>query len=63
MGYRNGECALYAFLYNNLDEVFHVSNDSRASWSSLWQETNEEFDFMLQNDSDLTHLVGKMFFV
>jgi hypothetical protein len=40
-----------------------VSNNIQASWILLWHETNEKFDFMLQNDFDLVHLVGKMFSV
>jgi hypothetical protein len=43
--------------------VLHVSNDIRASWNLLWQDGSDEFDSMLQNDSDLSHLVGKMVFV
>ena len=49
--------------YNNLDEVLRVSDDILDSWSSSWQEANEEFDAMLRNDSDLAHLAGKMFYV
>jgi hypothetical protein len=63
MGYRDGDRAMYVSPYNNLDEVLHVSDDIRASWSSPWQEASDEFDFMLENDSDLVHFVGKMFFV
>jgi hypothetical protein len=63
MGYRDGDRALYVSIYNNLDEVLHVSDDIQSSWNILWQEVNEEFDTMLQDDSDLAHLVGKMFYV
>jgi hypothetical protein len=49
--------------FNNLDEVLHVSDNIMASWSTLWQEPNEEFDSILRNDSDLAHLAGKIFFV
>jgi hypothetical protein len=63
MGYRDGDRAMYVSPYNNVDEVLLVSEDIRASWSSYWQEANDEFDSMLQNDSDLSHLVGKMFYV
>ena len=63
MGYRDGDRALYVSAYNNLDEQLHVSDDIQASWSTFWQEANEEFDTMLQNDSDLAHLAGKMFYV
>ena len=59
----NSDCALYVHPNNNLDEVFDVSNDIMASWCLLWQEANEEYDVMLQNDSDLAHLAGKMFHV
>ena len=51
MGYRNDDSGMFVF------------DDIRASRSSLWWEANEEFDSMLQNDSDLAHLVGKMFYV
>ena len=34
-----------------------------ATWSPLWQEANAEFDVKLNDDPDLAHLVGKMFFV
>ena len=54
---------MYVSPYNNLDEVLYVSEDIRASLSLLWHEANDEFDSMLQNDSDLSHLVGKMFFL
>ena len=47
MGYRDGDRAMYVSPYNNLDEVLHVSDDIRTSWSSLWQEANEKFDSML----------------
>ena len=63
MGYRDGDRAMYVSLYNNLDEVLLVSDDIRASWSSLWQESSDEFDAMLEKDSDLSQFVGKMFFV
>ena len=63
MGYRDGDRSMYVSPYNDLDEELQVSDDIRASWSSYWQEANEEFDSMLKNDSDLSHLVGKMFFV
>jgi hypothetical protein len=63
MGYRDGDRAMYVSPYNNLDEMLHVFDDIRAFWSLLWQETNDEFDSMLQNVSDLSHLVGKMFIV
>ena len=63
MGYREDDHAIYVSPYNNLDEVFYVSEDVWTSWSLYWQEANDEFDFMLQNDSDLSHLVGKIFFV
>jgi hypothetical protein len=36
MDYRNGDRCLYVSLYNNLDEVLHVSDNIKASWSSLW---------------------------
>ena len=36
MGYRDGDRAMYVSPYNNLNEVLHVSDDIRASWSSLW---------------------------
>ena len=63
MGYRDDDRAMYVAPYKNLDEVLHVSDDVRASWSLLWQEANDEFDSMFQNDPDLAHFVGKMFFV
>jgi hypothetical protein len=63
MGYRDGDRAMYISPYNNVDEVLPVSEDIRASWSSYWQEANDEFDSMLHNDSDICHLVGKMFYV
>ena len=63
MGYRDGNRAMYVSPYNNLDEVLQVSDDIRESWDPYWQEANEEFESMLENDSDLAHLVGKMFFV
>ena len=63
MGYRDGDRALYVSAYNNLDEQLYVTDDIQASWSTFWQEANEEFDKMLQNDSDLAHLAGKMFYV
>ena len=63
MGYREGDRALYVSPFNNLGEVLHVSDDILSSWSSLWQEANEEFDSMLRNDTNLAHLAGKMFFV
>jgi hypothetical protein len=63
MGYRDRDRALYVSIYNNHDEVLHVSDDIQSSWNTFWQEVNEEFDTMLQDDSDLAHLVGKMFYV
>ena len=63
MGYRDGDRAMYVSPYNNLDEMLQVSDDIRESWDPYWQEANEEFESMLENDSDLAHLVGKMFFV
>ena len=63
MGHHDGDRALYVSPYNNLDKVLQVSNDIQASWSSLWQEANEKFDAMPQNDSDLAYLARKMFHV
>ena len=63
MGYRDGDWALYVSPYNNLNEVLPVSDDIHASWSSLWQEANMDFNAMLQNDHDLAHLSGKIFYV
>ena len=57
MAYRDGDRAMYVSFYNNLDKVLHVSNDIWASSSLLWQEANDEFDSMFQNNSDLFHLV------
>jgi uncharacterized Rossmann fold enzyme len=62
-GYRDGDRAMYVSPYNNFDDVLFVSDDIRAAWSSLWQESSDEFDFMLEKDSDLSQFVGKMFFV
>jgi hypothetical protein len=59
MGYRDGDRAMYVSPYNNLDEVLHVSDDIRASWSSLWQESSDEFDYMLEKDSDLSRTSPK----
>ena len=63
MGYRDGDRAMYVSIYNNLDEVFHVSDDMKSSWSPLWQEANSEFEAILQSDSDLSIFVDKMFYV
>ena len=63
MDYCDGDRAKYVSPYNNLDEVLHVSDDVHVSRSLLWQEANDEFDSMLQNNPDLAHLVGKIFFV
>jgi hypothetical protein len=41
MGYRDGDRALYVSPYNNLDEVFYVTDDIKASWSPLWEEANK----------------------
>ena len=58
MDYRDGDRAMYVSPYNNLDEVLHVSEDIQASLRLYWHD----FDSMLQKASDLSHLVGKMFF-
>jgi hypothetical protein len=63
MGYRDGDRAMYVSIYNNLDEVLHVSDDIKSSWSPLWQEANAEFDAILQRDADLASFVDKMFYV
>jgi hypothetical protein len=63
LGITFGEVCDNVSPYNNVDEVFYISDDIWASWSLLWQEANVEFDFMLQNDSNLAQFVGKMFFV
>jgi hypothetical protein len=63
MGYRDGDRAMYVSIYNNLDEVLHVSDDIKSSWSPLWQEANVEFDATLQRDPDLAIFVDKMFYV
>jgi hypothetical protein len=63
IGCHDGDQTLYVSPYDNLNEVLHVSNDIHGFWGSLWQEANKKFDTMLQNDSNLAHLSGKMFFV
>ena len=63
MGYRDGDRAMYVSAYNNLDEDLLVTDDIKSSWSPLWLEANAEFDAILEKDADLSHLVGKMFFV
>lgn len=45
---------MYVSPYNNLNDELHVSEDIQASWTLLWQEANDEFDSMLQNDFDLS---------
>lgn len=63
MDYRDDDCALYVSPYSNPDEVLHASDDIQTFWSLLWQESNDEFDTMHQNDFDLAHLPRKMFHV
>jgi hypothetical protein len=63
MGYRDGDRVMYVSPHNNLDEVLPVSDEIRAIWNLFWQQANDDFDSMLRNDSDFSHLVGKMFFV
>ena len=63
MGYRDGDRAMYVSIYHNLDEVFHVSDDIKSSWSPLWQEANVEFEAIFQSDSDIFIFVDKIFYV
>jgi hypothetical protein len=63
MDYRDGDRAMYVSPYNNLDEVLPVTDEIRATWNLFWQQANDDFDSMLLNDSDLSHLVENMFFV
>ena len=63
MDYCDGDQAMYISPYNNLDEVLHVSDNIKASWSLLWQEANDEFDVILQKDSNLAQFANKTFYV
>jgi hypothetical protein len=63
MNYRDEYRALYVSPYNTLNEVLHVSDDIGGFWSLLWQEAKDDFDDMLQNDSNLAHLSCKMFYM
>ena len=63
MGYCDGDQAIYVSPYNNLNEIPHVSDNIKSSWSSLWHEANDEFDAIFQKDSDLIHFADKMFYV
>lgn len=63
MGYRDDDRALYVSPYNNVDAVMPVSDDIKASWSSLWQEASDALDDMFLQDSDVAHLAGNIFYV
>ena len=63
MGYCDNDRTLYVSPYSNLNEILHVSDDIHNSWNSLWQEANEEFKVMLQNDFHFAHLSSKMFYI
>ena len=61
MGYREGDRIMCFF--NDIPVDLPVSPAIMASWSLLWQEASAEFYVKLKEDSDLTHLCEKMFFV
>ena len=63
MGYHDGDRSLYVSPLNNCDKDLDVSDDIQASWSPFWQEANARFDAILEKDSDLASLKGKMFYV
>ena len=62
-GYRDGDRILYITLYNNHKDSFEVSDDIMTSWDDHWKAASNRFDARLSADSDLAHMVGKMFYV
>ena len=63
MEYRDGDRSLYVSPFNNRNKDLDVSDDIQASFSPLWQEANAHSDAILEKDSDLAFLNGKMFYV
>ena len=62
-GYQDGDCVLYVALYNNHKDSLAVSDDIKDSWDDHWKATSNRFDARLLADSDLAHMVRKMFYV
>ena len=44
-------------MYNNFDEVLHISDNIQDFWSSFKQKANDEFDAMLEKKFNLAYLV------
>ena len=62
-GYCNGDHTMYVSIYDNHDRTLDVTNNIYCSWNDLWKEASARFDSLIAFDQDLSHMVGKMFFV
>ncbi|MCO5572792.1 hypothetical protein L7F22_026551 [Adiantum nelumboides] len=62
LGYRFAG-AFIVFILKANGEENQVSNEVRASWSSLWQEVDSEFEKDLSGNSDWEFMRNKMFLV
>ena len=57
------ETTILSSTYNNHKNSLKVSNDIMASWHDHWKAASNRFDARLSANSDLAHMVGKMFYV
>ena len=63
MEYQDEELVIYVSALNNVPVDLPVFHAIMVAWSPLWQEASAKFNFNLNDDPDLAHLAGKMFFV
>ncbi len=62
-GYRSGDRPLYVSVFNDTGLDVNVTPQVTSTWSSHWHEASMNFDNLVEHDTELQILHGKMLFV
>lgn len=62
-GYRSGDRPLYVSVFNDVGLEVNVTPQVTSTWSIHWQEASKKFDNLVEHDTELQVLHGKMLFV
>jgi hypothetical protein len=54
---------LYVSVYNDISLEVNVTPQVKSTWSSYWHEASKKFDNLVEHDTELQILHGKMLFV
>lgn len=62
-GYRPGSSAFYVSICDEKGVIHKLSPEDKDHMSPLWKHESNQFDERLQENENLKHLVGRMFFI